>query len=91
MKVPSPSQTRDSRIKQLVLIAETILEGGSQHLLIDKLERASFLLWPTLMEKTQREYAVAALKIVLSSLHSDSVLLETIEDAPGNAHANTRM
>ena len=81
MKVPSPSQTRDSRIKQLVSIAENILEGGaSQHLLIDKLERASFRMWPRLMGKTRREYAATALKIVLSSLHTDSVLPETLEE-----------
>ena len=63
----SPSLIRDSRIKHLVFIAKAILEGGaSQHLLIDKLERASFLLWPTLRDKTRKEYAVCALKIVLS-------------------------
>ena len=66
----SPSQTRDSRIRQLVNIAEAILEGGaSQHLLFDKLDLAGFRLWPTLREKTRKEYVVIAMKMVLSRPH----------------------
>jgi len=65
--MPSPSQTRDSRIKHLVSIAGAFLEAGvPSHLLCDKLEQASWRLWPALRDKTRQEYITAALKTVLS-------------------------
>jgi len=68
--VSSPAQTRDSRINRLSSIAEAILKGGaSQHLFFDKLDKISFRLWPTLQEKTRKEYVVIAMKMVLSRPH----------------------
>ena len=64
-------------------MAMAILEGGATtYLLFDKLQRVSFRLWPTLMDKTRREYVVAALKIVLSRPHTESVLPEALGEAP---------
>ena len=81
--MPSPSQTRVLRINRLVTVATAILEGGTTtHLLFDKLEHASFRLWPTLMDNTRREYVVSALKIVLSRLHTKPVLPEALGEAP---------
>lgn len=83
MKVSSPSQTRGSRIRHLVSIAEAILESGATtHLLFDKLERASFRLWPTLRKKTRREYVVTALQIVLSRPHTEPVLPMAVGEIP---------
>lgn len=83
--MPSPAQTRVLRIRHLVAVATSILEGGSTtHLLFDKLERASFLLWPTLRDNTRREYIVTALKIVLSHPHPHTapILPEAVGEIP---------
>ena len=79
----SPSQIRVLRIRRLVAVATAILESGATtHLLFDKLERASFRLWPTLRDKTRREYVISSLKIVHSRLYTKPVLPETVEEAP---------
>jgi len=81
--MPSPSQTRVLRIRRLVTVATSILEGGTTtYLLFDKLERASFRLWPTLRNNTRREYVVSALKIVSSRPHTEPVLPEALREAP---------
>jgi len=82
--MPSPSQTRTLRIKRLTTIARAFLEAGvSTHLLCDKLERASFRLWPGLTMGTCRSYVVSALKMVFSRPHTELALLtETIEPIP---------
>ena len=80
MKVPPPSQTRDSRVKCLVSIARYFLGVGvPSHLLVDRLEQASFRLWPTLGSKTRREYVTAALRTVLSRPPAETVLPEAVE------------
>lgn len=78
--MPSPSQTRDSRIKHLVFIARAFLEAGvPSHLLCDKLERVSWRLWPTLGSKTRREYIVSALKAVLERPRDEFGMPEAVE------------
>jgi hypothetical protein len=65
--MPTPVEVRRIRINYLIIFAKKLLEAGvPSHLLCDKLERASFRLWPALRDKTRREYVVAALKTVLS-------------------------
>ena len=82
--MPSPSQTRALRVRRLVAVARVLLEGGaSPHLLFDKLNRVTFRLWPTLRDKTRREYVVSALKEVLSRPHTEfDLLTDTIEPIP---------
>ena len=81
--MPSPSQIRVRRIRQLVAVAMAILEGGATtHLLFDKRQRTSFRLWPTLRDNTRREYVVSALKIVRSRPHTEPVLPEALGEAP---------
>ena len=78
--MPSPSQTRDSRVKCLVSIARAFLEAGvPSHLLVDRLEQASWRLWPALRDKTRREYITAALKTVFSRPPAETVLPEAVE------------
>ena len=78
--MPSPSQTRAMRVRRLAAVARALLEGGvSTHLLCDKLERASFRLWPGLTMGTRRSYVVSALKTVLSRpLVEPNILAETV-------------
>jgi len=65
--VPNPAQTREQRILRLVAVARDLLECGvSIHLLCDKLRHLSFRLWPTIKEKTRKEYVVVAMRAVLS-------------------------
>ena len=79
--MPSPLQTRDSRIRELASIVEAILaDGASQHLLFDKMDKIAFRLWPTLREKTRKEYVIIAIKMALSKPFADFDFL--IEGVP---------
>ena len=80
--MPSTSQLRDMRVQRLVSVARVLLEGGAfQHLLFDKLDRISLGLWPTLREKTRREYVIIAIKILHSRPDTEAVFPEAV--SPG--------
>ena len=77
--MPTPVEVRRIRINYLIIFAKKLLEAGvPSHLLCDKLERASFRLWPGLREETRRSYVVSALKIVLSRPPAESVRPEAV-------------
>jgi len=79
--VPSPSQVRRLRIDRLIIFAKKLLEAGvPSHILVDRLEQASWRLWPVLSDKTRREYITAALKTTQKTL-SDNVTGEVAEGA----------
>jgi len=80
VKVPSPSQVRRLRVDRLIIFARAFLEAGvPSHLLVDRLEQASWRLWPALRDKTRREYITAALRTVLSRPPAETVLPEAVE------------
>ena len=81
-KTPTPSQVRSQRIRRLVVLAEKLVAGGVEYSLYDRVERASWRLWPTLRDKTRREYITAALKMVLSRSPAESDTIPEAEQVP---------
>lgn len=78
--MPSPSQTRDLRIKRLTVLARRLHESGVVYGLYDRVERASWQLWPTLGDKTRRSYVQSALRMALEGPHpAESTLPEAVE------------
>jgi ribulose bisphosphate carboxylase small subunit len=76
---PSPSEIREARIRHLVVLAEKLVARGVEYALYDRVERASWRLWPTLGSKTRRSYVQSALRIVLEGSREEPVLPEAIE------------
>jgi len=65
--MPTPVEVRRIRIDCLIIFAKKLLEAGvPSHLLVDRLEQASFRLWPGLREETRKSYVRSALRMVLS-------------------------
>jgi hypothetical protein len=83
MKVPSPSQIRDLRVKRLVVFARALIKrGASTYALADRVGTLAWKLWSEVRTKTRHEYVEAALRTVLEGPHDKSDLFETMRQAP---------
>jgi len=81
--MPSPSQTRDLRVRRLVAMARILLEGGvTYNSLYDKLWAVAQRSWPTVRESTRTDYVISAMKTVRSRPHTETVLPDAVGETP---------
>ena len=65
--MPSPSQTRELRVCRLIVVAGDFLDAGvDTYRLFDRLNRATFHLWPGVREETRKSYLQSAVRAALS-------------------------